>query len=77
MCEEMLKLGLLCPESQTNFVFVDLGDNTTNLFKELYDRGVVIRPMGQFGSSQNTYRISIGTPEENDRLIQAAKEVLG
>ena len=75
--EEMLKLGLLCPESQTNFVFVDLGDNTTNLFKELYDRGVVVRPMGQFGSSQNTYRISIGTPEENDRLIRAAKEVLG
>jgi histidinol-phosphate aminotransferase len=75
--EEMLKLGLLCPESQANFVFVDMGDNTTNLFKELYDRGVVVRPMGQFGASKNTYRISIGTPEENNRMIKAARDVLG
>jgi histidinol-phosphate aminotransferase len=75
--EEMLALGLLCPESQSNFVFVDLGDDTTNLFKELYDRKVVIRPMGQFGSSKNTYRISIGTPEENNRMIAAIRDVLG
>jgi histidinol-phosphate aminotransferase len=75
--EAMLSLGLECPPSQSNFVFVDLGDRTVNLFKELYARGVVVRPTGQFGSSRNTYRISVGTVEENDRLIKATREVLG
>jgi histidinol-phosphate/aromatic aminotransferase/cobyric acid decarboxylase-like protein len=32
--------------------------------------------MAQFGSSLNTYRVSIGTIEENDRLIAATREVL-
>lgn len=75
--EVMLSLGLGCPVSQANFVFVDLGDRTTDLFQEMYDRGVVVRRMGQFGSSRNTYRITIGTVEENNRLIAAARAILG
>jgi len=75
--EVMLSLGLECPVSQANFVFVDLGDRTTDLFQEMYDRGVVVRRMGQFGSSRNTYRITIGTVEENNRLITAARAILG
>jgi len=73
----MLELRMVCPPSQANFVFVDLGDKTVDLFKELYDEGVVVRPMGQFGASLNSYRISIGTVEENDRLIAAARKVMG
>ena len=75
--EVMLSLGLGCPVSQANFVFVDLGDRTTDLFQEMYDRGVVVRRMGQFGSSRNTYRITMGTVEENNRLIAAARAILG
>lgn len=74
--EAMLELGLACPPSQSNFVFVDLGDRTNDLFQGLYDRGVVVRRMAQFGSARNTYRISLGTIEENDRLIAATREVL-
>jgi histidinol-phosphate aminotransferase len=75
--EAMLELGLVCPPSQTNFVFVDLGDRTDDLFAALYDQRVVVRRMGQFGASQNSYRISIGTVDENDRLIAAARKALG
>ena len=75
--EVMLELGLVCPPSQTNFVFVDLGERTVDLFETLYDEGVVVRRMAQFGASQNSYRISIGTVEENDRLIEATRKVLG
>jgi histidinol-phosphate aminotransferase len=75
--EVMLELGLVCPPSQTNFVFVDLGERTVDLFATLYDEGVVVRRMAQFGGSRNSYRISIGTVEENDRLIQATRKVLG
>ncbi len=73
--QEALKLGLACPPSQTNFVFVDLGDSTLDLYQKLYEFGVIVRRMGQFGSSKNTYRVSIGTVEENDRLIAALRKI--
>jgi histidinol-phosphate aminotransferase len=75
--EAMLALGFVCPPSQANFVFVDLGDRELDLFEALYAEGVVVRRMGQFGASKNSYRISIGTVEENDRLIRAARKVMG
>jgi histidinol-phosphate aminotransferase len=74
---EVRKLGMLCPESQTNFLFVGLDDEGVDLFTALRDRGIIVRPMGQFGSARNTYRISIGTPDENDKLIAALQEILG
>lgn len=75
--QAMLDLGLVCPPSQANFVFVDLGDRTIDLFEALYAEKVVVRRMGQFGGSRNSYRISIGTSEENDRLIEATRKVMG
>lgn len=73
--EEVLKLGLECPKSQANFIFVDLGESTLDLYQELYDYGVIVRRMGQFGSSKNTYRVSIGTVKENDILIASLKKI--
>jgi histidinol-phosphate aminotransferase len=74
---EVRKLGMECPESQTNFIFVDLGESDLNLFEALAKRNVIVRPMGQFGSSKNTYRISVGTPEENDIFLEALRAACG
>jgi histidinol-phosphate aminotransferase len=73
----LLELGAACPPSQTNFLFIDLGDSRLDLHDALYARGIIIRRMGQFGSTTNSYRVSLGTPAENDRLIAAFREVLG
>ncbi|HXV14908.1 MAG TPA: aminotransferase class I/II-fold pyridoxal phosphate-dependent enzyme, partial [Candidatus Krumholzibacteria bacterium] len=74
--DAIVSLGLVCPASQANFVFVDLGASTLDLFAELSQRGVVVRRLGQFGSARNTYRITVGTPPENDRLIEALRAVI-
>ncbi len=74
---EVRKLGMMCPPSQANFIFVDLGDSQLDLFVELEKRGVIVRRMGQFGSATNTYRISVGTPEQNDKLLEALRSVCG
>jgi len=71
------ELGVACPPSQTNFLFVDLGKSTTDLHAALYERGIIVRRMGQFGATANSYRVSLGTPAENDRLIAALRETLG
>lgn len=72
----LLALGLACPPSQTNFVFADLGDADVDLFEELARRGVVVRRLGQFGAARAMYRITVGTPPENDRLLAAVQDVL-
>jgi histidinol-phosphate aminotransferase len=73
--EAILALGLACPASQTNFVFADLGASDLDLFAALSARGVIVRRLGQFGAARNTYRITIGTPAENDALIASLRAV--
>jgi histidinol-phosphate aminotransferase len=75
--DEVVKLGFACPPSQTNFLFVDLGRSELDLFAELRRRKLIVRRLGQFGATRNSYRISIGTPDENDQLIRALREIVG
>jgi histidinol-phosphate aminotransferase len=56
--------------SQTNFVLVDLGRDAADLERHLFERGVIVRPMGGYGLAQ-TLRISIGSRAENQRLLDA------
>jgi len=73
----LLELGYTCPPSQTNFVFSDLGESSFDLYSALIEHNIIIRRLGQFGASRNAYRITVGTPEENDLLIAALRTVAG
>ncbi|GAB1596187.1 histidinol-phosphate transaminase [Lysobacter claricitrinus] len=67
--------GIRALPSQTNFVLAHLGERTAAVEAALLDRGVVLRPMGGYGLPAYT-RITVGTTEENRRLLQALDEVL-
>ena len=56
--------------SQTNFLLVDLGRDAAPFEHHLFERGVIVRPMGGYGLGE-TVRISIGSRAENQRLLQA------
>jgi histidinol-phosphate aminotransferase len=56
--------------SQTNFVMVDLGRDASGLETHLFERGVIVRPMGGYGLPE-TLRISVGSRAENLRLLDA------
>ena len=62
--------GLACLPSQTNFLLVDVGHDAAGLESRLFDRGVIVRPMGGYGLPQ-TLRISVGSRAENQRLLDA------
>jgi histidinol-phosphate aminotransferase len=49
--------------------------NGAAVFAELQKRGVIVRPMGGYELPE-WVRISIGTPKENERCLQALREVL-
>lgn len=67
---ELARRGYECLPSQTNFLLVDLGRDAAPLEKHLFERGVIVRPMGGYGLPQ-TLRISVGSRAENERLLAA------
>ena len=61
--------------SQTNFVLVEFGERTPTIERALVERGVILRPMGGYGLG-DCLRITVGTRDENRRLLAALDEVL-
>ena len=58
--------GYRLPKSEGNFVWLPLGDLTSDVHLELEKAGVVTRPFAGEG-----IRVTIGTPEQNDRFLAA------
>jgi histidinol-phosphate/aromatic aminotransferase/cobyric acid decarboxylase-like protein len=69
------ELGLACTPSQSNFVLVRLGPKAKELYEGLLRSGVIVRYAGIWGLPEHV-RISIGTPEENERLLEALHALL-
>jgi histidinol-phosphate aminotransferase len=75
LCDEFAAMGVKYVPSRANFVLVDVGRSGTDIFQRLLKEGVIVRPMSSFGM-ETALRITIGTPEENRRLVKALKKVL-
>ena len=69
------EMGFKVFPSHTNFILVDTGIDAKQLCDALLPKGVIIRFMGSYGLDKFV-RITIGTPEENKRCIDAIKETL-
>ena len=61
---ELRAAGWTFPNHQANFVWLTLGARTDEVTLALEQRGVVVRPFSGEG-----IRVTIGTPEENDRFL--------
>ena len=73
--EAILKNGLSALPSQTNFIFVNLGQFNANDFQKLMMKhGVLIQ--GQYGAFRNWSRVSMGKIEDIKRYINALPKVL-
>jgi len=72
--ETFQKLGLEFVPSVGNFILVHVKEGQ-RVFEALQKLGVIVRPMGGYQLPE-WIRISVGTPEENDRCIKALKTVL-
>ena len=68
-------LGLHALPSQANFVCVDFKRAAQPIYQALLYQGVIVRPLAGYGMPQHL-RITIGTPDENSRCLQALKTVL-
>ena len=74
--DEFKRIGLQYVPSRANFILVDVGRNAADIYQKLLHQGVIVRPMTPFGL-ETALRITVGTPEENRKLVKALRVVLG
>jgi len=75
LAEALRARGLVVSPSQTNFLLVEFGDATARIEAALVERGVILRPMGGYGLG-DCLRITVGTADENARLLAALDEAM-
>lgn len=60
--------------SDANFLLVRFAD-ANDIYNKLVECGIIIRNRTKEPMLQNCLRITVGTPDENDQLINALKEI--
>lgn len=68
-------LGLEYVPSQANFLLVNLARSADDVAEQLLVRGVIVRP-GSIWGLPTWARVTVGTPMENVRLVDALRAVL-
>jgi histidinol-phosphate aminotransferase len=68
---ELARLGIETWPTDANFLLARIGES---VYEALLREGVIVRPMAGFGLADHV-RISIGLPEENERLIKALEGI--
>ncbi len=68
--------GLTVFPSEANFVLVRAPIDGRRAWERLLERGVVVRNLSRPGPLQNCLRVTAGTPEENQRCVDAMRAAL-
>ena len=72
--EQFCELKVPFVPAIANFVMVNVGDGCA-LFEKLLRRKIIVRPLKGYGLPE-WVRISVGTMEENKKLITALRELI-
>lgn len=70
------ELGCSSLPSQSNFLLATVSDPPSDLFDRLLREGVIVRPMGRFGLGEGSFRVNVGTSDENRLFLDALSRVL-
>ena len=68
--------GLEVFPSGANFVLVRFAGDGRALWQRLVDQGVLVRDFSRWPRLDDCLRITVGTPDENDRCVDALRTAL-
>ena len=71
---ELESLGLQVWPTDTNFMLVRVDGSGQETYEALLREGVIVRPLPGTGLDR-CVRVTIGTPEENERLVKAFRKL--
>ena len=69
------RLGLEYLRSCANFITFRVPEANA-VYQKLLRQGVIVRPIGGYGMPEHL-RVTVGTPKENERFLEALKAALG
>jgi len=72
--EGLSGFGWSVAPSMGNFVLADTGGPAETWYAALLRSGVIVRPVGNYGLPRHL-RITVGLPEQNDRLLHVLREL--
>ena len=75
LTEKFTAMGLSVVPSIGNFVLVDLGRPAAPIYEALLRAGIIVRPVANYGFP-NHLRITVGLPEQNQRVVENLKNAL-
>lgn len=68
--------GVRVYPSQANFLALETDIHPAELFDLLYREGILVRDISKYPKLSRFLRISIGSPEENDKFLKCLKNIL-
>jgi histidinol-phosphate aminotransferase len=74
LSQGLTALGYRVVPTSANFLFCDVGEDAAAVASRFQEEGIAVRPLGHWGAS-NCIRVTIGTPEQNQAFLQAARRI--
>jgi histidinol-phosphate aminotransferase len=75
--EELKKIQGLSPiKSEANFMIAKATVGPKQIFDELIKKDILVRDVSSYPMLSEYFRISVGTPGENDLLVEALRQIL-
>ena len=69
------EMGLEYVPTSANFILLDVGRDCMELYDKMLNMGVIVRPMAAWGYNTKL-RVTIGTQEQNEKLVATLMDLL-
>jgi histidinol-phosphate aminotransferase len=69
--------GLTPVASKGNFMVVKSAADPARIFTDLLEQDILIRDVSKYPMLREYFRVSVGTPEENNYLLEKIREICG
>ncbi len=69
--------GLLPTSSMANFMVVKSATDPTRIFTDLLAHDILIRDVSSYPMLRDHFRVCVGTPDENNYLLEKIREICG
>jgi histidinol-phosphate aminotransferase len=68
--------GIKVYPSEANFFLIEVPVEPRAIFEDLYEQGILIRDVSSYPMLSKCLRVSVGAPDENNRLLSALRAAL-
>jgi histidinol-phosphate aminotransferase len=75
LARQLRELGYTPVESWGNFIYFETGEDASALGRRLQMNGIIVRPLNGSWGARTAIRVTVGSPEENRKFIEALKHV--